>query len=471
MIDEQVLSKTLDILLSAGADYADIFAEKGRFYSSVSDDRKITTSGHDQAGVGIRAVKDFGDYYIVCDSFKSSEILATARHLATGLKLSDGSESLVLRPKDFPQIYNPQKDPRDISVTEKIEMLKKAESKAWGHSNKIKQATIHYSDFDREILFASSEDQEIMHKKMALIEFFVYVYAGRDGDERQLGRAGKSLYRGWEALEGENSPEFMVQQACDQAVLMLEARECPSGEMPVVFAPGPNGVLFHESCGHGMEADLVQKGSSFAGLMGKTVGSEKITIRDSGLIEGFPGSYSFDDEGIPSQDTTLIENGKLKNFLHSRVTAKQMHARPTGSGRRQSYRYPPMPRMRNTYIDAGSDDPEEIIKSTKKGLYAADIGFGGQVDVVTGRFITSIILGYMIEDGKLTYPLKGATITGIGIESLRDIDMVGSDLVMDPSSGRCGKGQDVPIGVGMPTLRVKKLMVGGTGSSIAGEVI
>lgn len=469
MIDEQVLSKALDILLSAGADYADIFAEKGRFFSSVSDDRKITSSGHDQVGVGIRAVKDFADYYIVCDSFGSGEILDKASHLASGLKVASGSSTVALHPKEFPKMYDPKIDPRDIIIAEKIEMLKKAEHQAWECSNKIKQVTIHYSDFDREIQFASSEDQEILHKKMALIEFYVFVYAGRNGEERQLGRAGKSMYRGWEALEGENSPEALVRQACDQAVLMLDARDCPSGEMPVVFAPGNNGVLFHESCGHGMEADLVQKGSSFAGMMGKTVGSPKITISDSGLIEGFPGSYAFDDEGVPSQKTTLIENGELKSFMHTRLTARQMQSNPTGSGRRQSYRYPPMPRMRNTYIEAGSDDPEEIIRSTKRGLYAADVGFGGQVDVVTGRFITSIILGYMIEDGKLTYPVKGATITGVGIEALRDIDMVGKDLVLDPSAGRCGKGQDVPVGVGMPTLRVKKLVVGGTGHAIEGN--
>ncbi|MBD3219219.1 MAG: hypothetical protein GF310_13165 [candidate division Zixibacteria bacterium] len=469
MIDEQTLNKCLNILLSAGAEYADIFAEKGRFYSSLSDDRKISTSAHEQAGVGIRAVKDNADYYMVCENFNPNRIIETTRQLSSGLRLSGSESSVILKAGNNPEVYKPIKDPRTISLTEKVGMLKEAEQSAWDFSDKIKQVSIHYSDFNREIQFASSEEQEILHKNLALIEFFIYVYAGDKGDERQLGRAGKSFYRGWEAFEGENSPQNLVNEACEQAVLMLEARDCPSGEMPVVFAPGGNGVLFHESCGHGMEGDLVQKGSSFAGLIDKEVCSNKITIKDSGIISGFPGSFSFDDEGIESQETTLIENGILRSYLHSRMTARQMNTNPTGSGRRQSYRYPPVPRMRNTYIEAGSDDPEEIIKSTKRGLYAADVGFGGQVDVVTGRFITSIILGYMIEDGKLTYPVKGATITGIGIETLKDIDMVGSDLVMDPSSGRCGKGQEVPIGVGMPTLRVKKLVVGGAGQSFEGS--
>ncbi len=470
MIDEQTLNKCLNILLSAGAEYADIFAEKGRFYSSLSDDRKISSSAHEQAGVGIRAIKDNADYYMVCESFNPNRILETTRQLSSGLKLSGSESSVILKTGDFPEMYKPIKDPRTISLTEKVGMLKEAEQSAWDFSDKIKQVSLHYSDFNREILFASSEDQEILHKNLALIEFFIYVYAGNRDDERQLGRAGKSFYRGWEAFEGENSPQNLVKEACEQAVLMLEARDCPSGEMPVVFAPGGNGVLFHESCGHGMEGDLVQKGSSFAGLIDKEVCSHKITIKDSGIIPGFPGSFAFDDEGIESQETTLIENGFLRNYLHSRMTARQMNTSPTGSGRRQCYRYPPVPRMRNTFIEAGPDDPEEIVKSTKCGLYAADVGFGGQVDVVTGRFITSIILGYMIEDGKLTYPVKGATITGIGIETLKDIDMVGSDLIMDPSSGRCGKGQEVPVGVGMPTLRVKKLVVGGAGQSFEGSV-
>ena len=462
MIDEKILNECLNILISAGADYADIFAERGRFYSSVSDDRKISTSVHDRRGVGIRAVKDFTDYYITCDDCKPEIVINKTRILASGLKTATPGHPVILTSGPNIKTYNPEIDPAQISIPEKIRMLKTNEEIAWDYSSSIKQATIRYSDYDREILFVSSAEQEIIRQKLALIEFLAIVYAGNGGG-RQLGWAGKSFYSGWEIFEEENSPYEMTRQACKQAMLMLNAKDCPAGEMPVVFGPGSNGVLFHESCGHGMEADLVNKGSSFSNLLGQDVASPKVTIRDSGLQPNFPGSYKYDDEGVPAGETTLIENGKLTGYLHSRNTAARMKAELTGSGRRQSYHYPPVPRMRNTYIDLGSDDPEEIIRSTKRGLYAADVGFGGQVDVVTGRFITSIILGYMIEDGKLTYPVRGATITGIGIETLRNIDMVGNDLVMDPSPGRCGKGQEVPVGVGMPTLRVKNLIVGGTG--------
>jgi len=462
MIDEKTLHDCLNILMSAGADYADIFAEKGRFYSSVSDDRKISTSVHDRRGAGIRALKDYTDYYITCDNCGSDSLIEKTKTLASGLKTSAPGRPIILTDKTAENTFVPANDPALIPIPKKIEMLKAAETIAWEYSSTIKQATIRYSDFDREILFVSSADQEIIRQKLALIEFLAIVYAGNN-EGRQLGWAGKSFYSGWEILENENSPSEMTRQACKQAMLMLNAKDCPAGEMPVVFGPGSNGVLFHESCGHGMEADLVAKGSSFSGLLGQEVASPKVTIRDSGLNPYFPGSFKFDDEGVPASETTLIENGNLKGYLHSRNTASQMKAELTGSGRRQSYHYPPLPRMRNTYIDNGSDDPEEIIRSTKRGLYAADVGFGGQVDVVTGRFITSIILGYMIEDGRLTYPVRGATITGMGIEALQNIDMVGNDLKMDPSPGRCGKGQEVPVGVGMPTLRVRNVIVGGTG--------
>jgi TldD protein len=465
LLSYETIARCLDILLSAGAGYADLFAEKGRFFSSESDDRKISSSIHHQIGVGIRAVKDNVDYYMVCENFAPDNLIQTTSLLASGIKTSASGHSVNLSPGFRPLFYKPETDHSQVETEKKLEILKKSEDIAWHCSKKIKQATIRYADFERNIQFASTADEEVLEHKLALVEFMVFVYAGDNG-ERQLGWNGRSFYRGLEALVGEDSPESIVRKACTQAEVMLEARDCPAGEMPVVFAPGSNGVLFHESCGHGMEADLVQKGSSFAGMLNHKVASDKVTIRDSGLIFGYPGSYAFDDEGVDSQETTLIENGRLINYIHSRNTARQMKMSPTGSGRRQSLAFPPMPRMRNTYIVAGNDDPEEIIRSTKKGLYAVDVGFGGEVDVVTGRFITSIVLGYMIEDGKLTYPVKGATITGLGIKALQDIDMVGNDLVMDPSPGRCGKGQDVPVGVGMPTIRVKKLLVGGKGMAI-----
>jgi TldD protein len=467
MLDQDVTDGLIRTMLDGGADFCDVYCEESAYDGVTTDDRKINTSRSIQSGVGLRAVKNFNTYYTVCQDASPENLAVAAGYLAAGLSVaSDTPRSPVIL--TFGSEVNPlsgsEKDPAQVEIADKTELIRSAQETAWGYSDKIKQVTARYSDFYRDIQIGSSETGEISKQRLGLVEFMITVYAG-DGSERQMGWAGKSFYRGMEALTGDDSPDRLAEAACKQALTMLEAEECPRGEVPVVFAPGENGVLFHESCGHGMEADLVEKGSAFADLVGKVVASEKVTIHDDGTLAGFPGSYAFDDEGLPAQDTVLIEKGRLTGYLHSLITAKKSGAIPTGSGRRQNFKFPPIPRMRNTYIMAGKDDPEEIIRSTKKGLYAADVGFGGQVDVVTGRFITSILLGYLIEDGKLTRPVKGATITGTGIQALKDIDMIGSDFVLNYSPGRCGKGQEVPVGVGMPTLKVKKLTVGGTGSS------
>lgn len=467
MLSKDDVSHLLQIMLDGGADFCDVYYEESGYNRVTSDDHKINTSRSLQSGVGLRVVKDFNTYYTVCQDASLKELTKAAKYLASGLSVASATPRapVVIR---FGERANPlsesTEEPEGVDVVKKTDLVRSAQDSAWGHSDLIKQVTVRYSDFYRDIQIGSSETSEITEQRLALVEFMIVVYAG-NGSERQMGWSGKSFYRGLEALAGENAPERLAEAACKQAHTMLEADECPRGEIPVVFAPGENGVLFHESCGHGMEADLVEKGSAFADLVGEVVASEKVTIHDDGTIPGYPGSYAFDDEGIRSQDTLLIDRGRLTGYMHSLVTAKKFGVEPTGSGRRQNFKYPPVPRMRNTFIVAGDDDPAEIIRSTKKGIYAADVGFGGQVDVVTGRFITSILLGYMIEDGKLTRPVKGATITGTGIQALKDIDMVGNDFILSHSPGRCGKGQEVPVGVGMPTLRVKKLTVGGTGSS------
>jgi len=466
-MNPEILIKLRDIMLEGGADICDVFCEASSYNGVTSDDRKINTSRSTQSGVGLRAVKDFNTYYTVCQDTSPEKLVEAAKYIAAGLPVQPSRpiSPAIINPVPQRSSSEMQDNPEQTPVEEKVSLIREAEDVAWSYSGKMKQVTARYSDISREIQMASSLFPDVIEKRLGLVEFMITVYAG-DTSDRQMGWAGKSFYSGMEALSGTDSPKSLATEACKQAHIMLEADECPRGEMPVVFAPGENGILFHESCGHGMEADMVEKGSSFANLLGQTVASEKVTIHDDGTLPGYPGSYTFDDEGVPAQDTLLIEKGKLVGYLHSLITSSKFGVQPTGSGRRQSYKYPPIVRMRNTYIAAGKDDPEEIIRSTKKGIYAADVGFGGQVDVVTGRFITSILLGYLIEDGKLTRPVKGATITGLGIQALKDIDMVGHDLVLNHSPGRCGKGQDVPVGVGMPTLRVKKLTVGGTGRSL-----
>jgi len=467
LIDHEILKKALAVAVEKGADFADVYVEKAAYNWITADDKKLKTALSFERGIGIRVVTDGRTYYAITSSFEESEILKVAAYVRDAA----GSNGRAGHTKDFREQKNkweyPFKiSPSDPDIEARVDIVKRAEERGWSAPNAI-QTTVAYRDHQRDILLASTLNDSIVSHSLGLTEFYATVIMEKNGI-RESGRQGHAFYSGIEAMTGEYSPEKMADKAARIAAISLEAKDCPRGEMPVVFAPGENGILFHESCGHGMEADLVEKGSSFTGLIGKTAASPLVTLVDDGTLPGFPGSYEFDDEGTPSQNTVLIENGILENYMHSSITAKKMNVEPTGSARRESFQYPPIPRMRNTYILAGESDPEDIIKNTKRGLYAVDPGGGGQVNVFTGEFITSIKLGYMIEDGKITYPVKGASIVGRGIDALLNIDMVGNDLKINRSSGRCGKGQQVPVGVGMPTVRVKSLNVGGTGDAYEG---
>jgi TldD protein len=263
--------------------------------------------------------------------------------------------------------------------------------------------------------------------------------------------------------ETDKSPEHFATEAARTAILQLGALAAPAGEMEVVLGPGWPGVLLHEAVGHGLEADFNRKKTSaFAGLIGQQVASSKVTVVDNGTMPGRRGSLNVDDEGNPTQETVLIENGILRGYLSDKLSAKLMNMPNTGSGRRESYQAIPMPRMTNTYMLAGEDEPSDIIRSVKRGLYAVNFG-GGQVDITTGKFVFSASEAYLIEDGRVTAPVKGATLIGNGPESLKYVSMVGNDLALDEGIGTCGKnGQSVPVGVGMPTVKLDRMTVGGT---------
>lgn len=256
-----------------------------------------------------------------------------------------------------------------------------------------------------------------------------------------------------------------AREALRQALVNLEAIAAPAGTLPVVLAPGWSGVLLHEAVGHGLEGDFNRKGSSaYSGRMGQQVASKLCTIVDDGTLANRRGSLSVDDEGTPTQCTTLIENGILKGYIQDKLNARLMGVAPTGNGRRESYAHLPMPRMTNTYMLAGESDPEEIIRSVKKGIYCASLG-GGQVDITSGKFVFSTSEAYLIEDGKITAPVKGATLIGNGPEVMNRVSMVGNDLALDSGVGTCGKdGQSVPVGVGQPTVKIDGITVGGTGA-------
>jgi TldD protein len=468
LIDHGILTKALKIALGKNADFADVFVERATYNWVISEDKRLRTAYSVERGVGIRVVADGRTYYATTNSYDEADILRVAAfvHDAARSGTANGDVVRLQESKSswpFPFAIPPSKE----EIEPKVEIVKRAEDRAWSAPHAI-QATISFRDNQRDVVLASSLHDSIIEHSLGLTEFSVTIVVEKNGRRESVGH-GRTFYAGLEALSGEHSPEHFSDEAAKAAALMLIAKDCPRGEMPVVFAPGDNGILFHESCGHGMEADLVEKGSTFTGLLGKEVASPLVTLIDDGTIPGYGGSFEFDDEGTPSQKTVLVENGILRNYMHSAVTAKRFNAALTGSARRESFAYPPIPRMRNTYILAGRTDPQDIIKGTKRGLYAILPGGGGQVNVFTGEFITSVKLGYMIENGQITYPVKGASIIGRGIDALRDIDMVGSDLKIEKSPGRCGKGQDVPVGIGMPTVRVKMLTVGGTGDALEKE--
>lgn len=467
MIDPDLARKALAVAVGKGADYADLYAERGAYNLVVSDDRKLRTDLYAEHGVGLRVVMGDKTFYAIGDSFEEAALLKLAAFVrdAAGQGTAAGR---VIDLRRQPTLWpHPFAIPPTSAATEiKVDFVRRGEEAAWSTPQCV-QATVRHRDHQRDVFLAGTLHDRIITQTLGLTEFAVMVILDRHG-ARESGIHGRSFYQGLEALAGKNSPEAMVTRAAKMAATALEARDCPRGEMPVVFAPGENGILFHESCGHGMEADLVEKGSVFGGRLGQTVASPLVSLVDDGTLAGYPGSFEFDDEGTPSQRTTLIDHGILQTYLHSSITARKTGATPTGSARRESYKHPPIPRMRNTFILAGDSDPEEIIRDTRRGLYAVDAGGGGQVNVITGEFITSVKLGYMIEDGRLTYPVRGASIIGRGIDALQAIDMVGNDLEITPMGGRCGKGQQVPVGVGMPTVRVKALNVGGTGDAFDG---
>src|SRR5438128_4348499 len=318
---------------------------------------------------------------------------------------------------------------------------------------RIFQLRAGYSDELRRILVVGS-DGTYATDSQPLARFNVFCLA-KDGANTSRGSAGGGGRVGIEYFQSEKTPEHFAQEAVRQAIIQLDAIEAPAGEMEVVLGPGWPGILLHEAIGHGLEADFNRKKTSaFAGLIGKRVASDKCTIVDNGTLPSRRGSLNVDDEGSPTQNTVLIEKGILKGYLSDKLSSRLMGMPDTGNGRRESYEHIPMPRMTNTYMMAGEDSPEDIIKSVKRGLYAMNFG-SGQVDITNGRFVFSASEAYLIEDGKITAPIKGATLIGNGPDVLTRVSMVGNDLKLDEGVGTCGKdGQAVPVGVGIPTIKV-----------------
>ncbi len=458
-IPDELLQKIIKKALSNGGDYADVFIEHQRPLSIMLEDDKIEklSSGID-AGVGIRVI--FGDKsaYAYSNDFSEDSLLSLAETASSAVKEKRQGESTfdLTRVKpvvDFRIKYNPA----DIEMKKKIALVENANRTAKAVSSSIRQVSVIYRDSVSNICIATSDgtiaEEERIHT-LALIQVIA-----AEGDILQTGYEPVGGLMGFELFE-ENSFEEIAERAAQKAVALLRAKKAPGGRMPVVISSKAGGTMIHEAIGHGLEADLVQQGLSvYSEKIGQKVASPMVTIIDDSTISGKRGSYQFDDEGINSQKTVLVENGILKGYMHSRLTAMKEGARSTGNGRRQSYKCRPIPRMSNTLIAPGTGDPDEILRSVDKGFFVQKMG-GGQVNTATGEFVFEVSEGYLIDKGKIGDPLRGATLIGNGPEILNSIDMVGNDLGF--AIGTCGKdAQGVPVSDAMPTVRIPEMVVGG----------
>ena len=448
--------------LAAGGDYADLYFEYVAT-SSISVDESLVKSAIQgvTAGVGVRVISGERTGYAYSDDFGAEKIRKAAR---TAAKIANGPSSIEKTPiHETPghDLYPVLTAPIETSLDERVELVKRADRAARAYDPRVFQVMASYVDNLRHVLVATS-DGTLSSDRQPMARLNVSVLARENGGSPQRGYSGGGGRISLDFFRTEKTPEHFANEAARQAIVQLGAAPSPAGEMTVVLGPGWPGILLHEAVGHGLEADFNRKGvSAFSGRIGQMVASPLCTVVDDGTIANRRGSLNVDDEGIPTQKNVLIEKGVLRGYLSDKLSSRLLHNATTGNGRRQSYQHIPMPRMTNTYMMAGESDPEEIVRSVSNGLYCTTFG-GGQVDITSGNFVFSATESYLIENGKLTRPVRGATLIGNGPEALKYVSAVGYDLKLDEGVGICGKeGQSVPVGVGMPTVRIDKMTVGG----------
>ncbi len=449
--------------LSRGGDYADLYFEY-LATSSISVDESIIKSAAQgvSMGVGIRVIAGERTGYAYSADLSPEKIRRAARvaaHIAAGPSQVD---KVGLAERDARNLYPVVTAPTEAAFAERTDLVRRADIAARAYDPRVFQVQVGYADNLREILVATS-DGVLAIDRQPLARLSVAALARQDGGPPQRGQAGGGGRVELAFFQQEKTPEHFAKEAARQAVAMLDAVDAPAGEMTVVLGPGWPGILLHEAVGHGLEADFNRKEvSAFSGRIGEQVASPLCTVVDDGTIARRRGSVNVDDEGHPTARNVLIENGVLRGYLQDKLSSRIMGAPETGSGRRESYAHIPMPRMTNTFMLAGESDPEEIIRSVPKGLYAVNFG-GGQVDITSGNFVFSASEAYLIEGGRVTRPVRNATLIGNGPESLKYVSAVGNDLALDEGIGICGKeGQSVPVGVGIPTVRIDRMTVGGT---------
>jgi len=457
------LERVFGTLAARKVDYADLYFQYSRF-EGWSLEEGIVKSGsfNIEQGVGVRAVSgektafaysDEISFDALQDAAKATRAIAAAGQVRR-IKTSPDKAKIIPLYKEVDPIGS-------LDSKQKVALLERLEKKCRALDPRVTQVMASLGG-EYEVVLIARADGGIAADVRPLVRLSVQVIAEQNG-RRESGSGGGGGRTDYSHFTDAMLDQY-AGQAVSQALVNLEARPAPAGTMTVVLGPGWPGVLLHEAVGHGLEGDFNRKGSSaFAGRLGQRVASPGVTVVDDGTLPGRHGSLTVDDEGTPTSRTVLIEDGVLRGYLQDSLNARLMKMPLTGNARRESFAHMTMPRMTNTYMLAGSQDPKEIIASVKKGLYATNFG-GGQVDITNGKFVFSTAEAYMIEDGKVTYPVKGATLIGNGPDALTRVAMIGNDLALDPGIGTCGKeGQSVPVGVGQPTLRIDGLTVGGTG--------
>jgi TldD protein len=462
-ITERDLERYLAEALSRGGDYADLYFEY-LATSAISMDESIvkTATQGVSLGIGVRVIAGERTGYAYSDDLGPEKILKAARVAACIAAGPSQVEKTPLQEGPRRNLYPVLTAPTETAFAERVELVKRADKCARAYDPRVFQVQATYADNLRHVMIATS-DGVLNFDRQPMARLNVRALARQDGGPPQSGHSGGGGRVGLEFFLNEKTPEHFATEAARQAIVQLNAIQAPAGEMTVVLGPGWPGILLHEAVGHGLEADFNRKGTSaFSGRVGQQVASPLCTVVDDGTIRNRRGSLNLDDEGSVTQRNVLIENGVLRGYLQDKLSSRIMGSPQTGSGRRESYAHIPMPRMTNTFLMPGESDPSEIIRSVSKGLYCANFG-GGQVDITSGNFVFSASESYLIEDGKLTRPVRNATLIGNGPESLRHVSMVGSNLELDEGMGVCGKeGQSVPVGVGMPTIKIDKMTVGGT---------
>ncbi|HHW42265.1 MAG TPA: TldD/PmbA family protein [Desulfotomaculum sp.] len=460
MVDKQLLKEVLDLALSSGGDFADIFVEHKQATGIGLEGGKIERvhSGID-LGAGIRVLNGDATAYAYTNDLSKDGLTEAARvvsHASRGQKKEYHLDMRRVRPLVE---FSIKERPDGVKPERKVEAVQAADRAARAvDGDRIKQVMVGYGDVVQKVTVANSAGEYVEDERIRT-RLMVQVVAA-EGTLLQTGYEAVGGLAGFELLE-QFRPEAVAETAARRAVEMLKAQPAPTGKMPVVMAGEAGGTMVHEACGHGLEADLVQKKLSvYAGKKGQKVAADIVTVIDDAGMSGRYGSYRFDDEGVPARKVTLIEKGELTDYMYDRLTASREGRESNGHGRRESYQHKPIPRMGNTYIAPGKTDPEKIIKETKNGLLVRKMG-GGQVNTTTGDFVFDVAEGYLIRDGEVGPMVRGATLTGNGPEVLRIVEMIGKDLGF--TIGTCGKdGQGVPVSDAQPTMFIKELIVGGT---------